>query len=526
MLRKSNRRINKSVDGLSPHPAYRNKAKDFPTVGMTLPQYTNYRGYQGGYTNNGGAIAAHPALSPQPIGAKKTGRLARFKSKWTKKKIALLIVILLMLPVLWLGGKFIYNVARIFKGNIFGALSATQLKGEDQGRVNILLAGNSVDDPGHQGATLTDSIMIVSIDTKDNRAFLMSIPRDLWVNIPGGYGYHKINTAYTYGQQAHFHEVGYPDGGMGLLEKVIHDNIGINLNYNVLINYNALKQAVDAVGGVNIKIASEDPRGLYDPNIARVDGGPLKLTNGTHHLDGQTALNFARARGDSYYSYGFPASDFDRTAHQRQLLVALKSKAFSSGVIANPLKVSSLMDALGANVKTDMNLSEVRRLIQIGQKIDNNHIKSVSLNDAEGKNLLASYNSPTGESALIPAAGIDNYVDIQRFVHKLTSNNPLVKEDATVALLNGTDTYGLAGKNAETLAAKGLNVTATADASGVHKHTTIINNAGTSKPATLKLLQSIYGSYVTTTNPYKGTYGQDFVIVLGTDQTAPAPSGM
>jgi LCP family protein required for cell wall assembly len=444
----------------------------------------------------------------------------------TKKKVIILIVILVMLPVLWLGGKFIYNAARIFKGNIFGALSTTQLKGESRGRVNILLAGNSVDDPGHQGATLTDSIMIVSIDTKDNRAFLLSVPRDLWVNIPGGYGYHKINTAYTYGEQSHFHSPGYPDGGMGMLEKVIEANLGIDLNYNALINYNAFKQAVDAVGGIDVTIDSDDPRGLYDPNIARVDGGPLKLSNGKHHLDGQTALNLARARGDSYYSYGFPGSDFDRTEHQRQLFMALKSKAFTSGVVANPLKISSLMDALGANVTTDLNLSEVRRLIQIGQKIDNKHIKSVSLNDADGKNLLASYRSPLGESALIPAAGMDDFTDIQHYIQKLTSNNPIVKEDATVALLNGTDTFGLAGDNAQKLEAKGLNVPITTDATGTRKHTTIINNAGTTKPATLKLLKSLYGSYVTTTNPYKGKYTEDFIVVLGTDQTETPASSM
>lgn len=524
MLRKSTRRV-KSVDGLSPDPAYRNQAKDFPIVGMTLPSYNNYNGYAGGATAR--PMPANTAADPlRPAAKPKMSRWARFKPNMTKKKIIILIVILIMLPFLWLSGKFIYNLLRIFKGNIFGALSTTQLKGEDRGRVNILLAGNSVDDPGHQGATLTDSIMIVSIDTKDNRAFLLSVPRDLWVNIPSGYGYHKINTAYTYGQESHFHEAGYPEGGMGMLEKVVEQNLGVDLNYNALINYNAFKQSVDAVGGVDVTINSDDSRGLYDPNIARTDGGPLKLTNGKHHLDGQTALNLARARGDSYYSYGFPASDFDRTAHQRQLLVALKSKAFSSGVVANPLKVSSLMDALGANVKTDMTLSEVRRLIQIGQKIDNKHIKSVSLNDADGTNLLASYRSPDGESALVPAAGPDDYTDIKRFLHKLTSNNPLVKEDATVALLNGTDTYGLAGNNAKKLEDKGLTVSATADASGTRSHTTIINNAGTSKPATLKLLQSIYGSYVTTTNPYKGTYSEDFIVVLGTDQANTANSSL
>jgi LCP family protein required for cell wall assembly len=437
--------------------------------------------------------------------------------KFTKKRIIIVLVVIVALLGFWLGGKFLYNVARIFKGSIFSALTTTKLKGENTGRVNILLAGNSADDPGHQGANLTDSIMVLSIDTKDNTAFMLSVPRDLWVNVPG-YGHHKINEAYNDGEDAHFSQDGYAKGGMGMLEKVIETNLGIDLNYYTLINYNAFRQAVDAVGGIDVTINSEDPRGLYDPNIARADGGPLKLSNGTHHLDGRTALNLARARGDSYLAYGFPASDFDRTEHQRQMMLALKSKIFSSGVIANPVKLSNLLDALGANVTTDLQLSEVRRLSDLGKKIGNNNIKSVSLNDADGKNLLSSYTSSRGEAALIPAEGVDDFSAIRQFINKLTSDSPVIKENASVILLNGTDTYGLAGKNAKVLEAKSINITKTGDASSVVATTQIINTVGTRKPATLALLQRTYGNQVTTTNPYKGTYDADYIIILGEDQ--------
>jgi polyisoprenyl-teichoic acid--peptidoglycan teichoic acid transferase len=488
---------NRSLDGLSKRPSSNTRSRPFPGVGMTLPTYSV------------GQPTFRARTTPLPAKVK--------KRRFSRKKILIMLVVVVGLLGLWLGGKFIYNAARIFQGNIFSALTTTKLNGEDKGRVNILLAGNSSDDPGHQGANLTDSIMILSIDTKDNTAFMLSVPRDLWVNIPG-YGHHKINEAYNDGEDGNFNQSGYPDGGMGMLEKVIETNMGIDINYYSLINYNAFRQAVDAVGGIDVTINSPDSRGLYDPNIARADGGPLRLTNGPHHLDGRTALNLARARGDSYYSYGFPASDFDRTEHQRQMLLALKSKMFSSGVIANPVKISSLMDALGSNVTTDLKLSEVRRLNDLGKKIGNSNIKSVSLNSADGKNLLSSYTSSRGESALIPAEGVDDFSAIQQFVKKLTSNSPIIKENASILLLNGTDTYGLAGKNSTVLRAKSLNVVSTGDANGVVATTQIINNVGTAKPATLALLTRTYGSNVVTTNPYKGTYDADFVIVLGNDQ--------
>jgi LCP family protein required for cell wall assembly len=443
----------------------------------------------------------------------------RWRPRFTKKRIVLLLVLIVLVAGIFLGGKLIYNLSRIFNGGIFSAFTTTKLDGEDRGRVNILLAGNSADDPGHQGANLTDSIMIVSLDTRNNTAFMLSIPRDLWVNIPG-YGHHKINEAYNDGEQDDFSQAGYPNGGMGQLEAVVEDNFGIDLNYYALINYNAFKEAVDAVGGIDVTIKSTDTRGLYDPNISRAEGGPLKLTNGKHTLDGKTALNLARARGDSYRAYGFPASDFDRTNNQRLMLLALKSKMLSTGVLANPVKLSNLMDALGANVKTDMKLSEVRRLMDLGKKIGNSNIRSLSLNDADGKNLLASYTSYQGESALVPAAGADDFGDIKKYMKKILSTNPVIRENAKVVVLNGTDTFGLAGKNADTLRAKSLNVVDTGDSLRAASKTYIINTAGTSKPATLKLLKSIYGEHVTvtTTNPYNHTYTADFLVVVGDDR--------
>ena len=292
----------------------------------------------------------------------------------------------------------------------------TPLKGEDTGRVNILIAGDSADDPGHSGAQLTDSIMILSIDTRDHTAFLLSIPRDTWVNLPG-WDYEKINAA---NEVTSFNEDGFPSGGMGELESVVEQNLGIQIDYYALINYTALKDAVNAVGGIDVNIQSSDPRGLYDPSIDYATNGSLvNLTNGVHHLDGEQALDLARARGDAYGSYGFPRADFNRTQNQRMMLLALKSKAISAGVVSNPIKVSQLADAFGSNVKTDLPISGLDRLYTLTKGLDNSNIQSIGLDKINGQQLLTGSVSDDGQDILIPTAGYDDFSQIQTAVQKL-----------------------------------------------------------------------------------------------------------
>lgn len=465
------------------------------------------------------SYGSHPKAIPGKTAPKVLPRKSLWK-RWRLKRAIIILLIIFSLVGAVLGGKFLYNAHKLFGGNIFSILQTTKLKGEDSGRVNILLAGNSADDVGHNGGQLTDSVMIISIDTKHNKAFLLSVPRDLWVDI-GDFGHRKINEAYVIGQNEHFSDNGYPAGGMGQLQQVIENNFGLTINYYALVNYNAFRDSVNAVGGIDVVIKSTDPRGLYDPSINYATKGPLvKLTNGPHHLNGVQALDLARARGDNYRAYGFNQADFDRTEHQRQMLVALKSKAVSAGVVTNPARLSSLSDAIGNNVKTNLSLSEVRRLYDITKTIDGNNLSSISLNNANGKNLLVNYQSPRGDSALIPAAGLDDFSDIQQLIKQLTSNNPIVQESAKLVVLNATDTRGLASRARTTLEAKNLNVTAVGDALANQATTTIIDTSAGYKPATKQALQQIYGKTVvfTATNPYSSKYSGDFIIVIGADQ--------
>lgn len=544
-----------NVDGIIGGPTtHRDKAK------LTSAQVGNFRQSEGFHATERGRVGTSAAATATPALARQSGRQpnrgtdgkidlslpkqgpplkgrkarkARRKAKkaaWSTRKrvfmrVLKVLLIIIVLISLFLGYKFIRNTSKVFRGNVFGLFQEDKLRGEDKGRVTILLAGNSVDDPGHGGAELTDSIMLISIDTNNHNAYMMSIPRDLWVtygpkNCSVGYS-GKINAAYVCGEETNFHESGYPSGGMGLLAKDIEENFGVDINYYARINYTAFKDAVNAVGGIDVNIQSEDSRGLYDANIAKADGGPLKLTNGVHHLDGQTALNLARARGDTI-SYGFSQSDFTRTEHQRQMLLALKDKTLSAGVLSNPAKISSLFDAAGNNVETDFKTSEIRRLYTISKTINNSNIQSIGLAD-KNVNLVQGFSAPNGTSAVRPVAGISDFSQIKAFIKRLTSNDPVAKEGATVAVLNGSGIDGLALKNAGLLADKGITVKATATAGKPRAATTIVVVKGAQKTKTKAYLEQKYKTTATTdvvNNPEAKFYDADFVIILGQNESS------
>lgn len=345
------------------------------------------------------------------------------KKRW-KKPVFWIISILIAIALAaggWVAWKLIANQIKIFGwGSVVDMFQKTKLKGEDEGHVNILLAGNSADAEGHGGAQLTDSIMLLSINTRTNTAFMLSIPRDLYVDIPDN-GYAKINEAYQDGETDKFSEAGYAAGGMGLLEKTVSQHFGLPIHYYALVDYAAVRDAVNAVGGITVNIKSSDPRGLYDPSPDLYNNyEPLvKLANGPNEINGTQALGLARARGNNWRAYGYAMSDFTRTENQRQIMIALKDKALSAGTLSNPVKLGELFDSFGDNVKTDFTLAEVRRLYELGKGIPNDKVASAGLNDADGQNLLMSYRTRLGQSALVPRKGVDDYTEIKAFVDKL-----------------------------------------------------------------------------------------------------------
>ena len=340
------------------------------------------------------------------------------KKRFTWKRALLALLVIILVPILVIGVWDFMNFSSASK-KLFGSDNAASLLTPDKpqstanNRTNILLVGYSADDPGHGGAKLTDSIMIMSLDKDNKTGYTLSIPRDLYVDIPG-YGHAKINEAYQDGEQ----ERGKAADGMHLLEKVIENNFGIKTHYYVIIDYGAVKDIVNALGGVEVMIKSDDPRGIYDPNFLPKEGGALKLKNGQHTINGQTALKLTRARGSTYGSYGFPQSDFNRTQNQQQVLAAIKQK-MDWKLVLDPRTNGKIFRAVASNVKTDIKISEVLSLYRLFNSVPNEQLKTITLNNVNKVNLLSGYQTPTGQSALIPAAGIDDFSQIQKALQKL-----------------------------------------------------------------------------------------------------------
>lgn len=442
------------------------------------------------------------------------------KLKRIAKYFALLIVAFVIVIGGFLGFKFFHNIDKVFGGNVISNISSlfstTTLKGQASGRINILLAGDSADQLGHGGAQLTDSILIASIDTQNNTAFLLSIPRDLWVNIPG-MGWEKINSA---NDNTATYFPGYPQNGMGILEHLITSDLGIPIDYYALSDYGAFSAAVNAVGGVTVNIQSPDSRGLYDPYTN------LKLPNGPANLNGQEALNLARSRGDGPGAFGFPNSDFDRTQHQRQIFTAVAAKAKSVGVLANPIKIGDLFDTIGNNVETDLSLKDVLSLIKITKNINLTKIQSysycstlsVGLNGCTTP-ILTDYTDPlSGQEAIVPVAGIGDYTQMEQYYNQLTSSNQLVKENANIVILNGSNTSGLAAVFQTKIDNAGGNVSSIGDSSSVINTSQIIDNSNGSDPNTKNYLESIFGTSVIASNSTNNPSGATFVVIVGNNQ--------
>lgn len=446
-----------------------------------------------------------------------------------KKRLKRYFLWILILIILAAGGYF-YSLARtaskVFHGNVYSVIgslfSNTKLNGESTGRVNILLAGYQ-GTVSNEGA-LTDSIMIVSINTKNNTAFTLSIPRDFYLNIPG-VGDNRINAA---NDNSNFKQSGYFNGGIGQLQKTIEQDFNIPINYYALINYNAFEQAVNAVGGITVNIQSSDPRGLYDPNVDKAHGGPLNLPNGIVHLNGLSALALALARGDSPYSYGFPLSDINRTQHQRQMLIALEQKALSTGVLTNPITISKLFNVVGDNVSTNLTLPDVIRLAKLAHSVNLSNISSYGFSYGGTNPLLKTYDVTMQgqvQSVLIPQAGLDNFSQIRHYYLQISSTNPVIKENASVVILNGSGIANLAKTEEATLNAAGLNTTYIGSASAQYNNSMLIDLSKGTKPATLAYLKSIMPKGSITTQTTTGSveanegsgYSADFILIEGTN---------
>jgi LCP family protein required for cell wall assembly len=423
------------------------------------------------------------------------------KRTW-RRRIAILIVLLILAVPLYFGVKIFLATKSIITKNSShsaAALVGGELKGEDQGRINILLLG--IGGAGHDGPELTDTIMLASIDPKAHTVSLLSIPRDLYVKdsyCPYGC---KINAVNAFGEE-HGKGVGAQD-----LKKVVSTILDIPVSYYAKLDFSGFKQAVDALGGVDVNV----PTALYDPFYPANSGNGYQVVNisaGEHHMNGTLALEYARSRETT--------SDFDRAARQQRIIAAIRTKALTVGTLTNPVKVNGLIDAIGSHVNTDLQLWEIQKLATIVKQLDSSKQQTKVLDPTSTNGLLISANDPTAGSIIYPAAGLSSYTAIQEWVHTYLTDSYLLTEDAKVSLYNGTTISGLAGQAAQFLKSYSYNITTVGNApAGTYPSTTITDYTGGKKPYTVKFLEDRFHVKATQAPAAQSTDGADIKVVLG-----------
>ncbi len=356
--------------------------------------------------------AQHYPYRQQPGQAPSTGApkapAPRGKRPLLRRRGCLITVLVLLLLATVLSAFTFTTAQRVLA---FGSAISTQSPLSSQtgymgtsDRVNLLVMGYG--GTGHDGAYLTDSMVVMSLLPSSHHTTLISVPRDLWVQIPEGSGqYNKINYAYTYGSNNGANAVG---GGTAAVQKVSAVT-GLDVKYWLTINFQGFRDFINAIGGVDVYVpdsftanypANDDPN--INPNWKKV-----KFTKGLHHMDGETAIEYARAR----YVLDNPAegSDFARSARQQIIIKAALDKVKQTSTWPS---LYNALNALQHAIYTNLSLAD---LIQFALKMDLNNAHRVGLSN---QNVLVDATAPDGEAILQPAnswQAVQDYVKQQLY---------------------------------------------------------------------------------------------------------------
>ena len=246
---------------------------------------------------------------------------------------------------------------RIFTGGTLGSTSQNnQVAAPLNTRVNVLLLG--IDKLPWRPATLTDTMMVASLDPVGKTVSLVSIPRDL-IGVPLGngdvYG-PKLNSLMSYVDR---NPKDFEHGGIRTLEDAIGALLGIKIDYYAKMEFRGFIHMIDAVGGVDIDVKD----GFDDPTYDGYgfDGRGYSITVGPHHLDGVNALAYARSRK------ALGETDFARASRQQEILVALRDAVTKDGTLL--FKLPELLDAVGETIKTDVPVDRLPQLAAIADEV-------------------------------------------------------------------------------------------------------------------------------------------------------------
>ncbi len=375
-------------------------------------------------------------------------------------------------------------------------------------RVTVLILG--IDERAQEeDFWRTDTMMVATLDPVTMQAGVLSIPRDLWVPIPG-YTENRINTAHAIGD-AYDH----PGGGPALAVETVEYNLGIEIDYYVRVNFQAFIDMVDLIGGIDIDV----PEPIDDPCYPTPDYGceNLHIEAGQHHFYGDMALKYARTRHSS-------GGDFDRARRQQQVIRAILARVTDVGMLPQlAARAPEIVQMVEGSVKIDPNLQldELIALAVLASEVNPDDIRFRVIDE---KSTLFK-TTPDDMMILIPLR--DEIRRVRDEVFGLTNgeNGQTTEEEAaTLSVLNGTQTPGLAYATAQFLEANGLPV-ALYDNADRQEYDTSLVIMNRDKPLTavqiLSLLELPQSAVVNGSNP---TAEYDIVVILGADYAGAQPS--
>ncbi|HTX86794.1 MAG TPA: LCP family protein [Candidatus Nanoarchaeia archaeon] len=402
------------------------------------------------------------------------------------------------------------------------------LKDEQTGRINILLLG--IGGKNHDGPYLTDTIMLASLDVKDKKIALLSIPRDLSIPVENTANWTKINEIDAYA------EAKTPGSGGVAVSEAVADILNVPVDYYVRVDFDAFKDVIDKIGGIDVDV--ENTLDDYSYPIDGQEDNPdynarfthLHLDKGWQHLDGTLALEYARSR----HGAGVEGSDFARARRQQLVLQAVKDKLLSANILLNPVLVGQIVSELADHISTNLQIWEIIKAWTMFKDVSRDSIITKVLdNSADG--LLYQTINDQGAYVLLPKNG--DFSEIQYLARNIFTEVPpqtketVATEQASLEILNGTWINGLANRAAVDIDKYGFKVIAVANSSRQNFTASIIYDLTMGqKINALSVLKAKTGATVTfdlpdwlkadlsaelTKNP--GQEKPDFVLVLGQD---------
>lgn len=432
------------------------------------------------------------------------------KKKHTGRIVLIIIVLVLVAGV---AGVLVWGdkvISKLTGGNsgifdFIGAMSSNvKLKTDEKGRTNILIFGTSGydmdgDEGGgvHDGAQLTDSIMVASVDQESGDVAMVSLPRDLYVgNTCTSTG--KVNEVYfcanLYGKDE--------AGGAEALKTVMKEIFDIDIQYRVHVDWGALVQIVDSLGGITVTL-DEDIEDTWTNTFIKA-GEPVTL-------NGEQALGLARAR------HGTEMGDFTRGNSQQKILGAILNRVVESGLDLGT--ALGLVDIVGDNVRMDFNIEELKTLFYLAKDISPDEMRQIPLVDYDKNIYYLSTAMMNGISYVVPSAGMKNYTAIQEYVKQLLVSDPALREEANIVVLNGSGVIGVASQEKAKLEKLGFTKVAASDApDGEYTEKYYVYDVSGSTPATVKRLSEEYvvDALPATEIPAGiDTTGVDVIVILG-----------